>query len=88
MRDRTMVSWKATVTFDTEANAMYYKLGRGKAVKSRKVKQNGLDYVIDFNAREEVIGVEVLNMKKALALAASESTLILAPLRTITTKHS
>jgi uncharacterized protein YuzE len=83
-----MVSGNATVTFDTEANAMYYKLSRGKAVKSKKLRQNGFDYVIDFNAKGDVIGVEVLNMKKALALAASESTLLLAPVRAIVAKHS
>lgn len=83
-----MVSGNATVTFDTEANAMYYKLGSGRAVKSKKLRQNGFDYVVDFDAKGEVIGVEVLNMKKALALAASESTLLLAPLRAIAPKHA
>jgi uncharacterized protein YuzE len=83
-----MVSGNATVTFDTEANAMYYKLGSGKVGWSRKLKQNGLDYVIDFNQKEEIIGVEVLNMKKALPLAASESALLLAPVRAIAAKHA
>ena len=78
-----MVSGTAKVAFDTEANAMYYKLCKGKVVISRKVRQNGLDYVIDFDRKGEVIGVEVLNMKKALALAACESTLLLAPMREI-----
>ncbi len=83
-----MVSGNVTVTFDTEANAMYYKLRLGRAAKSRKLKQNGLDYVIDFDHKGQIIGVEVLNLKKALALAASESTLLLGPLRAITTKQS
>ena len=78
-----MVSGTTKVTFDTEANAMYYKLRTGKVATSRKVRQNGLDYVIDFDRKGEVVGVEVLNMKKALALAASESTLLLAPIREI-----
>ncbi|MGA2972430.1 MAG: DUF2283 domain-containing protein [Candidatus Bathyarchaeia archaeon] len=78
-----MVSGNTTVTFDTEANPMYYKLGAGKVAWSKKSKQNGLDHVIDFNQKEEIIGVEVLDMKRALALAASESMLLLAPVRAI-----
>jgi uncharacterized protein YuzE len=81
-----MVSGTTKVTFDTEANAMYYKLRTGKVATSRKLRWNGLDYVIDFDRKGEVIGVEVLNMKKALALAASESTLLLAPIREIATQ--
>jgi uncharacterized protein YuzE len=71
-----MVSGNATVTFDTEANAMYCKLRAGKVDSSKKLRQNGLDYVIDFDREGETIGVEVLNMKRALALAASESALL------------
>ena len=82
-----MVSGNATVTFDTEANAMYYKLRAGKVASSKKLRQNGLDYVIDFDRRGEMIGVEVLNMKRALALAASESTFLLAPVRTLAAKQ-
>jgi uncharacterized protein YuzE len=83
-----MVSGNTTVTFDTEANAMYYKLRTGRVASSKKLRQNGLDYVIDFDPKGEIIGVEVLNMKKALALAASESTLLLAPMRSIAAKQS
>ncbi len=82
-----MVSGHTTVTFDTEANAMYDKLRAGKVALSKKSRQNGLDYVIDFDRKGEIIGVEVLNMKRALALAASESTLLLAPMRAIAAKQ-
>jgi uncharacterized protein YuzE len=83
-----LVSGTATVSFDTEANAVYYKLASRRVAKSRKTRVNGLDYVIDFDRKGEIVGVEVLNMKKALALAASESMLVLPPLRTITTKRA
>ena len=83
-----MVSGSAKVSFDTEANAMYYRLGSGTVAKSKKLRQSGLDYVLDFDRKGEIIGVEVLNMKKALALAASESLILLPPLRAITTKQS
>jgi uncharacterized protein YuzE len=76
------------VSFDTEANAMYYKLGSERVAKSRKTRRNGLDYVIDLDRTGKIVGVEVLNMKKALALAASESMLILPPLKTIATKQT
>jgi uncharacterized protein YuzE len=68
-----MVSGNALVSFDTEANAMYYKLSPGRVAKSKKLRQNGLEYVIDLDRKGEIVGVEVLNMKKALALAASEN---------------
>lgn len=83
-----MVSGNARVSFDTDANAMYYKLSSGRVAKSKKLRQNGLEYVIDLDRKGEIIGVEVLNMKKALALAASESLLILPPLRAIAAKQS
>ena len=86
MCEEAMVSGNITVTFDTEANAMYYRLRAGKAIASKKLRQNGLHYVIDFDRKGEMIGVEVLNMKKGLALAASESTLLLAPMRAIAAK--
>ncbi len=82
-----MVSGNTTVTFDTQANAMYYKLSPGRVTKSRKLRRNGLDYVIDFDRKGGIIGVEVLNLKKALAIAASESTLLLAPFRAIAMKQ-
>jgi uncharacterized protein YuzE len=83
-----MVSGNARVSFDTEANAMYYKLSSGKVARSKKLKQNGLEYVIDLDRKGEIVGVEVLNMKKALALAASESLLILPPLKAITAQKA
>jgi len=43
---------------------MYYRLRAGKVIASKKLRQNGLDYVIDFDRKGEIIGVEVLNMKK------------------------
>jgi len=83
-----MVSGNTTVSFDTEANAMYYKLSSGKVAESRKLRQNGLEYIIDLDRKGQIVGVEVLNMKKALALAASESLLILPPLRAIAAKKA
>jgi uncharacterized protein YuzE len=65
---------------------MYYKLSPGRVAKSKKLRQNGLEYVIDLDRKGEIIGVEVLNMKKTLALTASESLLILPPLRAIVAK--
>jgi uncharacterized protein YuzE len=65
---------------------MYYKLSPGRVAKSKKLRQNGLEYIIDLDRKGEIIGVEVLNMKKTLALAASESLLILPPLRAIVAK--
>jgi len=76
------------LSFDTEANAMYYKLGSARVARSRKTRRNGLEYVIDFDRAGKIVGVEVLNMKKALALAASESMLILPPLKTNATKQT
>jgi uncharacterized protein YuzE len=53
---------------------------------SKKLRQNGLDHVVDFERKGAIIGVEVFNMKKTLAITASESALLLAILRAIGVK--
>lgn len=83
-----MVSGKVNISFDTDANAMYYQLAKGLVARSAKARSNGIECILDYDADGALIGVEVLNMKKALALAASETSLLLAPLRTKMTRAS
>ncbi|MBI2938457.1 MAG: DUF2283 domain-containing protein [Thaumarchaeota archaeon] len=80
-----MVSGKVTVTFDTEANAMYYKLGKGKVARTEKKRTDSLEYLLDYNNQGNLIGVEILNMKKALELTAGQMSLFFIPeARTLT----
>ncbi len=74
-----MVSGKVTVTFDTEANAMYYKLGKGKVARTEKRETYSLDYLLDYDIKGQLIGVEILNMKKALELTAGQMSLFFIP---------
>lgn len=76
-----MVAGIIQVSFDTRANAMYYQVGKGNVARSGKLRANGLEYVLDYDARGGLIGIEVLNMRKALAVAAGEASLLLAPVR-------
>jgi uncharacterized protein YuzE len=74
-----MVSGKIVVTFDTDANAMYYKLEAGKATRTEKIKGKGLEYLLDYDNSGRLIGLEVLDMKKALELAAGHLSLLFIP---------
>ncbi len=80
-----MVSGKVTVTFDTKANAMYYKVGKGKVAKTEKKRTNSLEYLLDYDSEGNLIGVEILNMKKALELTMGQMSLFFIPeARTLT----
>lgn len=74
-----MVSGKVTVTFDTEANAMYYKVSKGKVARTEKRKADSLEYLLDYDSEGQLIGVEILNMKKALELTAGQMSLFFIP---------
>lgn len=74
-----MVSGKVTVTFDTEANAMYYKVGQGKVARTEKRKTDSLEYLLDYDSNGNLVGVEILNMKKALELASGQMSLFFIP---------
>lgn len=56
------------VEFDMDANAAYVRLGTGRVMKTKEGKVDSLDVLFDYGKGGRLIGVEVLNLKKALEL--------------------
>lgn len=56
------------VKFDMDANAAYVRLGTGRVTRTKEGKVDSLDVLFDYRKDGQLIGVEVLNLKKALQL--------------------
>ncbi len=56
------------VEFDVDANAAYIKLSAGHVKKTREGKVDSLDVLFDYGENERLVGVEFLNLKRALEL--------------------
>lgn len=54
------------VHFDEQADALYLRLDDSEIVDSEEVKPG---IVIDFDARDQVVGIEILRVKKRVPLA-------------------
>ena len=54
------------VHFDEKADALYFRLDDSKIIDSREV-QPGI--VLDFNDQNQVVGIEILRVKKRVPLA-------------------
>jgi uncharacterized protein YuzE len=52
--------------YDEKADALYLRLDDSKVVESEEVKPG---IVLDFNAEKEVVGIEVLNLKRRVPKA-------------------
>jgi uncharacterized protein YuzE len=52
------------VHFDQKADALYFRLDDSKIIESEEVKPG---IVLDFNGQNEVVGVEILNVKKRVS---------------------
>ena len=74
-----MVRGRVIVSYDTDANAVYYKVDEGKVARTEKARANGLDCLVDYDSKGEVVGYEILNMKVALGVAAANAGLTLLP---------
>lgn len=57
---------RVKVEFDVEANAAFYRLRGGKVAKTTPKRLDSLDVLLDYDSKGRLVGVEVLNMKKAL----------------------
>jgi len=55
---------------DFEANACYIKVSNKKITKSVKQEdpKTNLEYVLDFDEKGDIVGVEILNLAKAAVL--------------------
>ena len=54
------------VHFDEKADAIYLRLDESKIVESEEVHPG---IILDFNERDEVVGVELLRVKSRIPLA-------------------
>jgi len=48
------------IQYDNETDTIYVKLSSDKVVESEEIKK---DVIVDYNAEDEIIAVEVLNVK-------------------------
>ena len=49
------------IRFDQQSDALYFRLDDSKILESEEVKPG---VILDFNDKNEVVGVEILNVKK------------------------
>ena len=49
------------IRYDAKVDALYLRLDDSKVVESEEVKAG---IVLDFNARKQVVGIEVLDLKR------------------------
>jgi len=54
------------VHFDEKADALYLRLDDSKVVESEEVRPG---IVLDFNEKNEVVGIEILKVKERVPLA-------------------
>lgn len=57
---------KLRVAYDVEIDALYLKLASSKVVESDEM-QPGI--IVDFNARNQIVGIEVLDLKRRVRKA-------------------
>jgi uncharacterized protein YuzE len=55
------------VHFDEQADAVYFRFDESEIVESEEVHPG---VVLDFNERNEVVGVEILRVKSRIPLAS------------------
>lgn len=55
------------VHFDQKSDALYFRLDDSKIIESEEVKPG---VILDFNGQNEVVGVEILNVKKRVPEAS------------------
>lgn len=49
------------IHYDEKVDALYLRLDESKVVESEQVKPG---IVVDFNAKKQIVGIEVLNLKR------------------------
>ncbi|MDG7011000.1 MAG: DUF2283 domain-containing protein [Nitrososphaerota archaeon] len=62
------MSAKMAVKFDLDANAAYVKLRNGRVNATKEGKLDSLEVLLDYAKDGQLVGVELLNLKKALEL--------------------
>jgi uncharacterized protein YuzE len=55
------------VHFDEKTDALYFRLDDSKIIESEEVKPG---IILDFNEKNQVVGIEILNVKKRVPEAS------------------
>ena len=63
------------IRYDEKVDALYLRLDDSKVVESEEVRPG---IVVDFNAKNQVVGIEVLGFKSKVSKADLQSLKILA----------
>ena len=63
-----MASKLPQIEFDLDANAAYFKISKGRISSTRKAKFESLNLLFDYDSDDNLVGIEVLNLKKVLGL--------------------
>jgi uncharacterized protein YuzE len=63
------------IRYDQKIDALYLRLDGSKAVESEEVKAG---IVVDFNAQKQIVGIEVLELKRRVPAADLEQLRLLA----------
>ena len=48
------------IQYDKDADAIYVRLSNDKIVESEEIKE---DVIVDYNEKDEIVSVEILNIK-------------------------
>jgi len=52
------------ISYDEKVDALYLRLDDSKVVESEELKPG---IVLDFNAKKQVVGIEVINLKRCVS---------------------
>ena len=64
------------IRYDEEVDALYVQLGASKIVESDEIKPG---IIVDFNAKNEAVGIEVLDFKRRISKADLKQLKFSAP---------
>jgi uncharacterized protein YuzE len=67
---------KVELTIDDEANAAYMKVRSGKVASTESHGKGELSYLVDYDSKGRLLGIEILNAKAALTQDRSDRSLI------------
>lgn len=73
MRDElpTILSRTSEFSFDPTANTLYITIKKAKVVKTKPLT---FDIIVDFDEKDEIVGIEILNVAGRLDKLIEESS--------------
>lgn len=68
------------ISFDPEADALYIKFREGKFAKNKRIEE---DIVLDLDAKEKLLGIEILNASKKFSKKEVSNVKVKLPLKAL-----